>query len=218
MNAHEFLGIRLPQKIETREWIAGISKLVTGIIVLCLLVRQVPPEYDLLRGWLGMLGLIMVLHFGLFHLLSLAFRRAGIDAEPVMNEPLKARSVAEFWSKRWNTAFNQLAHRFIFRKAVGTVGVAAALLLTFGVSGLIHDLVISIPAGGGYGLPTVYFLIQATGVITERSHIGRAIGLGNGALGRAFTIAVTAIPAFWLFHPMFVRNVILPFLRAIDCC
>jgi hypothetical protein len=217
MNAREFFNTRPVRPVDTKEWFAGSVKLITGAIILWALVRAVPSEHDLFRGWVGMLGLILILHFGLFQLLSLVFRNAGIDAAPLMNEPLKARSVAEFWNKRWNTAFNQLANRLTFRKVVGKIGVTAAVLLTFAVSGLVHDLVISIPAGGGYGLPTVYFLIQGIAVVVERSSVGRAIGLGHGVLGRAFAIAVTAVPAFWLFHSMFVRNVILPFLRAIGC-
>lgn len=217
MNVRQFFSVRPDAVVATREWYASIGKLIVGAILLWLIVRWVPAQDDLLRGWLGMIGLIMVLHFGMFHLLSLTLRRAGIDAEPLMNEPLKSQTVAEFWSKRWNTAFNQLTHRFVFRKVVGRIGVASAVLLTFGVSGLIHDLVISVPARGGYGLPTVYFLIQGAAVIAERSKIGRTFGLGIGKFGRVFTICVIALPAFWLFHPLFVRNVMLPFLRAIGC-
>jgi hypothetical protein len=33
--------------------------------------------------------------------------------------------------------------------------------------------------------------------------------------GRLFAIAVTALPAFWLFHPAFVLNVVVPFLRVV---
>ena len=32
---------------------------------------------------------------------------------------------------------------------------------------------------------------------------------------RCFTIIITAAPAFWLFHPPFINNVILPMLHAI---
>jgi hypothetical protein len=67
--------------------------------------------------------------------------------------------------------------------------------------------VISLPAGTGYGLPTAYFLLQGVGILLERAfpHIR----------GRIFTILITAVPAFWLFHPAFVYNVILPFMKAI---
>jgi hypothetical protein len=33
--------------------------------------------------------------------------------------------------------------------------------------------------------------------------------------GQFFTAFVVAVPAFWLFHPPFIRNVILPFMKAI---
>lgn len=85
----------------------------------------------------------------------------------------------------------------------------------FAASGLIHDLVISLPAHGGYGLPTGYFLLQGLGVTMERSALGKRLGLQQGATGWIFMAVVTAAPAFWLFHPPFVLRVILPFMHAI---
>jgi alginate O-acetyltransferase complex protein AlgI len=94
-------------------------------------------------------------------------------------------------------------------------GPTGATLLVFFVSGVIHELVISLPARGGYGLPTGYFLIQGLGVIGEHTPFGRQLGLGRGLRGWLFTLFVTVGPAFSLFHPPFVRNVILPMLEAI---
>jgi hypothetical protein len=88
-------------------------------------------------------------------------------------------------------------------------------MAVFAASGLVHELVISIPARGGYGLPTLYFILQGTGVTAERSLIARRLGLRRGFAGWCFTLAVTAAPAFWLFHPPFIRNVAVPMLRAI---
>jgi alginate O-acetyltransferase complex protein AlgI len=93
--------------------------------------------------------------------------------------------------------------------------VAAAGLLVFVASGLIHDLVISLPARGGYGLPTGYFIVQGLGVMLERSALGRRLGLQKGPAAWIFLLIVTAAPAFWLFHPAFVLRVILPFMRAV---
>ena len=83
------------------------------------------------------------------------------------------------------------------------------------VSGLIHDLVISLPARGGYGLPTLYFLLQGAGVAVERSRFGGRFGLGHGARGWCFMMVFLVVPVFGLFHPWFVLRVILPFMRAI---
>jgi alginate O-acetyltransferase complex protein AlgI len=85
----------------------------------------------------------------------------------------------------------------------------------FLASGLIHDLVISLPARGGYGLPTAYFILQGLGVAAERSSMGQRLGLRNGLPAWVFMFVVTAAPAFWLFHPLFVLRVILPFMHAI---
>jgi len=87
--------------------------------------------------------------------------------------------------------------------------------LVFVVSGLIHDLVISLPARGGYGLPTLYFLLQGAGVTVERSRFGKRLGLGQGGRGWCFMMMFLTVPVFGLFHPWFVLRVILPFMQAI---
>jgi len=162
-----------------------------------------------------MVGLILFLHFGTFELLALGWNRVGVHVQPLMRSPLSSKSLGEFWSARWNTAFNALAHDLAFRSLARRWGVPMATLLVFAISGLIHDAVISRPARGGYGLPTAYFIVQGLGVLLERSNWGRRIGLGQRWRGRFFTIGFAAGPAFWLFHPTFVRNVILPMLDAI---
>jgi predicted DCC family thiol-disulfide oxidoreductase YuxK len=166
-------------------------------------------------GWCGLLGLILVLHFGLFHLLALAWQRSGVQALPLMNKPLGASSLSEFWGKRWNSGFRQLSFELVFQPALSRLGRAGATLLAFAVSGVLHDLVISVPARGGYGLPTAYFLMQGCGVLLERSALGRRLGLSGGRSGWAFAAACTAAPVYWLFHPLFVTRVALPFLEVI---
>jgi hypothetical protein len=108
-----------------------------------------------------------------------------------------------------------LVHDLAFKPLARRRGAAGAMLMVFVISGLIHDLVISLPARGGYGLPTAYFLIQAGGVMFERTTLAKRLGLGRGFRGWLFTVLIVAGPAFWLFHPAFVRNVALPMLHAI---
>lgn len=166
-------------------------------------------------GSAGMIGIVLMLHFGLFHLLSCAWRAAGVDARPIMNQPLASTSVAEFWGRRWNSAFHDLAHRFVFRPLNLRIGPRAAIIAGFLFSGLVHEVVISVPAGAGYGLPTLFFLIQAFAMLFERSHYGKALGLGTGWRGWLFTMMLLALPAYGLFHPPFVRKVIVPFMQAL---
>ena len=202
-------------KPRATEWLFATAKMSSGVIAVWLLSRLLFPAYPILAGWVGMIGVVFILHFGLFHLLALFWRQKGIAATPVMRSPALATSLAEFWGQRWNTAFNELAFRFAYRPIRRVTTPATATLLVFGLSGLIHDLLISVPAGGGYGLPTLYFLIQGLGAIIERSRYGHRIGLGRGARGWFFTLFVTVAPVFWLFHPPFIKHVILPMLNAI---
>ena len=133
-----------------------------------------------------MAGLVLLLHFGSFQIVALMWQSAGMNAKPIMSAPLRATSLAEFWGKRWNLGFRQLGYELIFRPLHRVLGVELAGLLVFLVSGLIHDLVISVPARGGYGLPTGYFLLQGAGITMEHSRWGKRLGLAHGARGWLF--------------------------------
>ena len=196
-------------------WLWAILNTAFGVALLWFVTRTIPQQQRLLRGWIGMLGLILLLHFGTFQIMALMWQRLGVQAKPIMSAPLRSTSLGEFWGKRWNLGFRQLAHELIFHPLHRTLGAGTAGFLVFVVSGLIHDLVISLPAGAGYGLPTSYFLLQGVGMTVEHSEFGRRIGLGRGVLGWFFMVALVAGPVFWLFHPWFVERVILPFMQAI---
>ncbi len=216
MDAETFLDAdKHPVKPAFQEWLWAAVNAAFGVALLWVVARRVPDEFDLLRGWIGLFGLIFLLHFGSFHLIALFWQAVGIAAEPIMSNPILSKTLSEFWGKRWNLGFRQLAHDLIFRPLYKRTGVTPAGLLVFAASGLIHDLVISLPAHGGYGLPTGYFLLQGLGVTMERSALGKRLGLQQGATGWIFMAVVTAAPAFWLFHPPFVLRVILPFMHAI---
>jgi hypothetical protein len=197
------------------EWMAGGLKLVAGIVLFWGIARRVSNAQDVLKGWVGMTGLILMLHFGLFQWISCAWRAMGVQARPLMNRPLSSTSVSEFWGKRWNTAFRDLTHRFLFRPLTNRLGPRGAIAAGFLFSGVVHDIVISLPSGGGYGLPTLFFVIQGAALLAERSAAGKGLGLGRGTGGWLFTMLVLLVPAFGLFHPPFVRNIILPFMRAL---
>jgi hypothetical protein len=216
MDAAGFLdSAKQAQKPEGKEWLGAIAKTLLGVVLLWGVARHIPATIDLLAGWVGMVGIILVLHFGTFHVLSLLWRSAGVDARPIMQAPLSATSLSDFWGRRWNLGFRQLTHRLIFQPVRTRSGVAVATLLSFLASGAIHDLVISLPARGGYGLPTCYFVLEGLGVLFERSVQGKRLGLSSGTRGWFFAVICAAAPAYLLFHPWFVRGVILPFLTAI---
>jgi alginate O-acetyltransferase complex protein AlgI len=155
-------------------------------------------------------GMVLILHFCTFHLHALARRHAGVDAEPLMDRPTRSVTLGEFWGARWNRGFHRLAERLVFRPLRRPLGAPAALLAAFVASGVVHDGVISLPARGGYGLPTVYFAIQGLALLAQRR-----LGLTRGVPARVFTLAATTLPAPLLFHATFVRVVVLPFMAAL---
>lgn len=216
MDAQSFLdATRRPAKPCFRAWFWATIETTFGAALLWWLARVIPADHFLQRGWIGMLGLIFLLHFGLFQLLALFWQSLGVDAPPIMASPLRAQSLSEFWGKRWNLGFRELAHELVFLPLCKHVPVGLAGFSIFLVSGLVHDLVISVPARAGYGLPTAYFLLQGLGVAAERSRFGRKIGLARSLRGRLFLVAVTTAPLFWLFHPAFVLRVVLPFMEVV---
>ncbi len=197
------------------EWVAGIAKTLLGGCVLWGLVRILPPEHSVVVGAFGFGGLILGLHFGLFHLLSLAWRWHGVDVGPIMRRPFLARSLAEFWGERWNRAYRQISFTCFFRPAAHRFGATTGTLVAFFMSGLIHELVISVPARAGFGGPTAYFVVQGLGLLFERMAVCRRLILRHPFCGWCYTLVILLGPIGWLFHRPFLTRVIVPFLGAI---
>src|SRR5262249_27456383 len=95
MDATSFLGARrLPDCSCCRsgEWLGAVGKLIFGGVLLFAIARAVPHQHPYLAGWIGMIGIVLILHFGALHLLSCMWRRIGLPAHPLMNRPLASTS------------------------------------------------------------------------------------------------------------------------------
>ncbi|MFO0942870.1 MAG: MBOAT family protein [Pirellulales bacterium] len=212
MNADAFLTQNAERQSSRWNLPIAIVNFVIGVTLLWLSTQVLQVNA---RGWMAMIGIIFVLHFGMFAILASIFQRFRIDAQPIMNFPVLSCSLAEFWGKRWNLAFRDLTHKFLFRPLAKHFNVRVAMFIGFLVSGLIHELAITIPGGGGYGGPTAYFLIQALGLNVERSKFGSTLGLRRGWAGWLFAMLVLVTPLTLLFPGIFIVNVILPFVDAL---
>ncbi|MEI6234194.1 MAG: membrane bound O-acyl transferase family-domain-containing protein [Planctomycetota bacterium] len=210
-----FEEVALGERPTSSEWLAAFFKTGLGVTLFFGVARFIPAEHEMIVGWAGMIGLMFMLHFGTFHLISCFWRARGVRAQLLMRAPLASTSLSEFWGRRWNTAFRDLTHRFIFKPLTARIGSRWALFVGFAASGIVHDAIISGPSGGGFGWPTLFFLLQAAGMFIERSRGGRALGLGSGWRGHVFTLVMLVLPLYGLFHPPFVRNVIVPFMRVV---
>ncbi len=188
------------------DWLTGAVYMGAGVALAGIVRALIGREHPVLVGAAGMAAIVLVLHFGLFRLVALAWRSAGYKVEPLMQAPFRATSLVEFWSCRWNRAFR------ILRPLVPRLGATGATCCVFLISGLLHDLVISVPAGAGYGRPTLYFLLQAAGILLQRTTMARNWKLNSGWRGWLVTAAFLLVPIGWLFTPEFLGRVIAPFI------
>ena len=219
LDAVAFLSDRRPIAKPTRSaWLQACAMTVFGAAIFlaamwCAVQSELVANHALAVGWLGMVAMVTSFHFGLFRLAALAWRRAGVVAEPIMDRPLAAANLAEFWERRWNKAFRDLAHRHVVAPSIRRLGPRGALVAGFTFSGLVHELCISLPAGGGYGLPLLYFWLQAGAILFARSTFGTRLGFRRGLRAKLYATLVLAAPLPLLFHEPFVRRVIAPLLE-----
>jgi alginate O-acetyltransferase complex protein AlgI len=160
-----------------------------------------------------LVGLSLVLHFGLCNLLAGAWRLAGAECRSLFRSPLGSSSLTEFWGRRWNLAFSEMTAVAVYRPMVRWLGQAPATFAAFLFSGLLHELAISVPVAAGYGLPLLYFTLHGLLVLGERglARAGRPVDR-PAWLGRLWTLGWLVLPLPLLFHPPFLRGVVWPLI------
>src|SRR5262249_7986514 len=153
----------------------------------------------------------LLVHFGVFDLLAAAWRTAGVPVEKQFDCPVRSTALTEFWGRRWNRMFSDFARAVIFRPLARRWGAVAATLFVFVVSGIAHELVITVPAGGSYGGPFAYFMIQGALVLLESRPALRRVLRTRPVFGWCWTMAALLLPVPLLFPAPFIDDVVLPF-------
>jgi alginate O-acetyltransferase complex protein AlgI len=159
------------------------------------------------NAWLAtpplLLGLSLLVHFGLFGVASTLWRRAGFACPDAFTAPQKATSLSDFWGRRWNGPFSDLMRNTVYRPVAGIGFPAAALYAAFLFSGVLHELAISLPARAGYGRPLAYFALQGLFVLAERTQ-------APGFPTRFWAWIAILAPLPLLLVPEFLRTAIWP--------
>lgn len=152
----------------------GLAALVLGYVLYWKAVRTW-PLHEILLGYMAA-PLLWLISGSISRLLILFWHTGGKDIPAFHQNPFGARSVADFWSNRWNlwfsdwfryTLFGRLRRRPVF-----------ALFLVFALSGLMHELIINVllyflTGRNLCGTMMIYFLMQAVGMLLERRWLVR---------------------------------------------
>jgi hypothetical protein len=93
-----------------------------------------------------------------------AYRLLGGIGLDFMNSPLAARTPADFW-RRWNVPAQQFLNEYVFQPAGGPCRAVRATLVTFFVSGVVHEYVFGIASGRVQGWQLLYFMLQGVAVV-----------------------------------------------------
>jgi len=201
----ERVGRRAAPPSETASVFAkGLVMTLFGIGFTGLVALGTPYISSTAVGWLGIAGLLLTIHFGCSALLTAILWLSGRPVRPLFDRPLASVSLSDFWSRRWNLPFVDMDRRLFMPLLRRRLPLRLAVVAVFLVSGLLHEMAISYPAGGGWGGPILYFAIQALGVLGERRLQVRS---------RIITWAWILAPLPLLFHEAFRSTLILPFFE-----
>jgi len=185
---------------------------LTGAALLWLVPHLLPAVTPrTVRFWIALVGFCFLTLFARLDIAALIFRLMGFAVEKLMDCPIAATTLGDFWGRRWNRIVSGMLREVIFFPMARWAGARVALFTVFAYSGLYHEGV-SFMAGSGYGGPSLYFLIQYLGVAIENSRPGRRLLQARPWLGRAWTWAVVVLPVGLFLHPELVEGYLVPLL------
>lgn len=192
--------------------IRGLSRIIIGFILVYLsaVIELANASLRLLADLTLLVGISFILHFGILNLSTAYWRWWGVNVKELFRSPYKSRSLNEFWGKRWNMAFSEMTTLIAYRPLKSKLGNTAAMLISFLLSGILHEIAISLPVKTGYGLPLLYFALHGIVMYAEsRSKFVQKI-LANKILSHAWVLGWLILPIHLLFHPAFMEGVLKP--------
>ena len=187
-------------KLRTREWKshvrAGLLAMGLGAVGLSLYVF-----FDGSFLPLSFIFMSLMFHYGVLRLNTAFWRWVGFPVRTLFRNPIATTGFKDFWGARWNLGYSQMMARAVQKPLTPKFGSKGAIFAVFLVSGLFHELAITVPAMQGYGLPTLFFLFHGIAILLEKKP-HRLIG------ALCLLTLVVGLPI--LFPPRFVNEIIRP--------
>ncbi len=129
----------------------------------------------------------------------------GIDLRPLHDDPIRSRTISEFWNRRWNRIVHGFLKQNVFEPVARRGHAAWGRVLVFLLSGFLHFYIMW-PGVGLYwaGVMGLFFLVQVPLLWAERA---LKVARWSSLWGRVWTLG-------WLSasSPLFVE----PMMRIVD--
>ncbi|KAI3703786.1 hypothetical protein L1987_73981 [Smallanthus sonchifolius] len=138
----------------------------------------------------------------------------GVELDPPSDEPYLATSLQDFWGRRWNLMVTNILRHTVYKpvKLILTGKEwdwVVAVVLTFVVSGLMHELLFYyVTRVSPTWEMTSFFVLHGVCVVVEVS-VKRALA---GKLkfpvvvSRLLTVGFVVVTSFWLFFPPLIES------------
>jgi hypothetical protein len=143
-----------------------------AVVCMWLVLRVVPEMPPGLMRWLFRwgcgLGFIYTLTEAVYALILAGYRGFGLATPMLHRHPAAARSVQEFWGRRWNRTVSAWLGETFFRPLARRGKPWVGLILAFVVSAVAHAYIAVVAAGVAMaGVMLSFFLLQGFVIVLE---------------------------------------------------
>jgi len=186
--------VRVPRELRLDSLSSGIVE--SGLAV-ALFLAPYPSRPGVLRTVIGATSAYLVVE-GAARLAEAFLALAGVRSGPLHDAPIRARTVGEFWSRRWNLAVHVWLNEHAFRPTAVRLGSAMGVMAAFGASAILHFVPIWIALDWQHAMVMGSFFVLHGGIVIVESKLG--VVRWRRVLGHAWTLGTFAVTV-----PLFVE-------------
>ncbi|KAL0301097.1 UNVERIFIED_CONTAM: Long-chain-alcohol O-fatty-acyltransferase [Sesamum radiatum] len=142
----------------------------------------------------------------------------GVELEPQFDEPYLATSLQDFWGRRWNLMVTSILRPTVYhpvrRISTRILGrsswaLAPAILATFLVSGLMHEVIYYYMSRASPTWEVTWFFVLHGVCVAAEVALKKAVGRRwqlHRAVSGTLTVGFVVVTGAWLFFPQVTRN------------
>ena len=164
----------LSRRIVGRLIVEGLVGGAAFLFLRHIALAQHPPD-AVIALWRLVAGIILLYALGEFlnDLIHFCFLASGAAMRPIQETPIAARSLRDFWGKRWNRPVSAWLHRCVFLPLARQRRPDLGLFCAYLVSGAIHAWVALVALGAFAAFEmAVFFGLQGVFILAEdRLHV-----------------------------------------------